>query len=361
MNQNATLKSNGNKTVIIMAGGTGGHIFPGLALAHELRKNNWTVHWLGSPHHMEAKILADQPFAFEAVEFSGVRGKGKLQTLTAPWRLMKACVQAYRVLRKVEPKLIIGFGGYITVPASLVALFLNIPVWLHEQNSVAGMANRLLSKWAKQVFSAFPGVLPRAQWVGNPLRSQFSQQPVPSIRFQNRQGPLKILVVGGSLGAQALNEYVPKALALIPASERPQVLHQAGAQHLTQLQKTYADVGVVAETTAFIEDTAQAFAQADLIICRAGASTVTEIAAVGAAALFVPFPHAVDDHQTVNANYLVQHQAAYLMPQHQMSAEKLAKFIQATHRSDLLSKAENAYQQRKINAATTIANHAEKI
>lgn len=354
-------KKSNVKTAIIMAGGTGGHIFPGLALAHELHKNNWKVHWLGSPHHMEAQLLADQPFPFEAVEFSGVRGKSWRETITAPFRLIKACFQAYRVLRNVKPIVIIGFGGYITVPAAVVALFLNIPVWLHEQNSVAGMANKLLSKWAKQVFSAFPNVLPKAQWVGNPLRQIFAEKAQPFERFKNRQGPLKILVVGGSLGAQALNDNVPKALALIDPVNRPSVIHQAGAKHLTQLESLYLQLGVKAQTTAFIQDTAQAFADADLIICRAGASTVTEIAAIGAAAIFVPFPHAVDDHQTVNANYLVGHQAAWLLPQHQLTPEKLAELIQKTNRTELLTMAENAYQQRKINAAQSIALIAQNI
>lgn len=349
------------KTAIVMAGGTGGHIFPGLALAHELHKNNWDVHWLGSPHHMEAKLLADQPFAFEPVEFSGVRGKSWKETITAPFRLMKACAQAYRVLRRVKPDLIIGFGGYITVPAALVAFFLKTPVWLHEQNSVAGMANKLLSKWAKQVFSAFPNALPNAQWVGNPLRQIFTEQAAPALRFANRQGPLKILVVGGSLGAQALNENVPKALALIDGANRPTVLHQAGAKNLQTLSQLYEQLGVVAQTTAFIENTAQAFADADLIICRAGASTVTEIAAIGAAAIFVPFPHAVDDHQTVNAQYLVQHQAALLLPQNQLTPEKLSELIQNMQRNDLLIMAENAYQQRQIKAAQIIANKAQTI
>lgn len=349
------------KTAIIMAGGTGGHIFPGLALANELHRNNWTVHWLGSPHHMEAQLLANQPFAFEAVEFSGVRGKSWRETITAPFRLIKACAQAYKILRRVKPNLIIGFGGYITVPAAVVALFLNIPVWLHEQNSVAGMANKLLAKWAKQVFSAFPDVLPKAQWVGNPLRQIFTDKAQPAERFKNRQGALKILVVGGSLGAQSLNENVPKALALIDPANRPSVIHQAGAKHLSQLESRYSQLGVQAQTTAFIQDTAQAFADADLIICRAGASTVTEIAAIGAAAIFVPFPHAVDDHQTVNANYLVAHQAAWLLPQNQLTPEKLAELIQKTNRSELLTMAENAYQQRKINAAQSIALLAQNI
>jgi UDP-N-acetylglucosamine--N-acetylmuramyl-(pentapeptide) pyrophosphoryl-undecaprenol N-acetylglucosamine transferase len=232
---------------------------------------------------------------------------------------------------------------------------------LHEQNSVAGLANKVLAQIADKVLSAFPGVLPKAQWVGNPMRAAFLEQAPPAQRFEARSGVLRVLVVGGSLGAQALNSLVPQALALIPVDQRPQVIHQGGAKHLNNLQDNYSKAGVQAELLAFIDDTASAFAEADLVICRAGASTVSEIAAVGAAALFVPFPHAVDDHQTVNAKFLVNQQAAWLMPQSSLTATALAEFIQSINRGQLLQAADKAYGLRKTTAAFDVVQACEEV
>jgi UDP-N-acetylglucosamine--N-acetylmuramyl-(pentapeptide) pyrophosphoryl-undecaprenol N-acetylglucosamine transferase len=256
---------------------------------------------------------------------------------------------------------LVGLGGYISFPGGMMGVLCGKPLVLHEQNSVAGLANKVLAQVADLVLSAFPGVLPKAQWVGNPMRTAFLTQDSPAQRFEGRQGVLKVLVVGGSLGAQALNSLVPQALALIPADQRPQVIHQGGAKHLDTLTTNYAAAGVQAELTAFIDDTAAAFAQADLVICRAGASTVSEIAAVGAAALFVPFPHAVDDHQTVNAQFLVNQQAAWLMPQHSLTAESLANFLQTTDRKQLLQAAINAYALRKTGAAHDVVTACEEV
>jgi UDP-N-acetylglucosamine--N-acetylmuramyl-(pentapeptide) pyrophosphoryl-undecaprenol N-acetylglucosamine transferase len=235
------------------------------------------------------------------------------------------------------------------------------PLVLHEQNSVAGLANKVLAQVADRVLSAFPGVLPKSQWVGNPMRSAFLEQTSPAQRLEGRQGVLKVLVVGGSLGAQVLNSVVPQALALIPVEQRPQVIHQGGAKHLDTLTTNYAAAGVQAELTAFIDDTAAAFAQADLVICRAGASTVSEIAAVGAAALFVPFPHAVDNHQTVNAKFLVEQQAGWCMPQHSLTPQALADFIRHTNREQLLQAAQNAYALRKTSAAQAVVAACEEV
>ncbi|MCJ7800491.1 MAG: undecaprenyldiphospho-muramoylpentapeptide beta-N-acetylglucosaminyltransferase, partial [Polaromonas sp.] len=289
--------------VLVMAGGTGGHIFPGLAVAEALRERGWRVHWLGgrgraSEASMESQLVPPRGFAFESIEFSGVRGKGPASLVLLPVRLLKAFWQSVRVIRRVKPDVVVGLGGYISFPAGMMSVLLGKPLVLHEQNAVAGMTNKVLASVAKQVFTAFPDVLNGADWVGNPLRPAFTRQPGPEARFAGRSGPLKLLVVGGSLGARALNELVPQALALIPADQRPQVTHQSGAREIDALRAHYAAAGVQAELTPFIDDTAQAFADADLVICRAGASTVTEIAAVGAAALFVPLPSAVDDHQT---------------------------------------------------------------
>ncbi len=258
---------------------------------------------------------AAQGFPFETIDFSGVRGKGLLTLALLPLRLLKAFAQAWAVVRRVRPDVVIGLGGYISFPGGMMAALAGKPLILHEQNSVAGMANKVLANVASRVFCAFPNALPGAQWVGNPLRQAFLQQPPPAERFAGRSGPLRILVVGGSLGAKALNDTVPQALALIPPEQRPQVRHQSGAKQIQALRASYAAAGVQAELTPFIDDTASAYAQADLVICRAGASTVTELAAVGAAAIYVPFPHAVDDHQTTNARFVVDAGGGWVVQQ----------------------------------------------
>jgi len=243
----------------------------------------------------------------------------------------------------------------------MMATLLGKPMVLHEQNSVAGLANKVLAQIADRVFTAFPKVLKGAAWVGNPLREAFTAQPAPAERFAGRSGPLRLLVVGGSLGAKALNDTVPQALALIPADHRPQVVHQSGAKQIDALRASYAAAGVEATLTPFIEDTASAFAQADLVIGRAGASTVTEIAAVGAAAIFVPFPHAVDDHQTTNARFLVEQGGGWLVPQAELTPQSLADQLQKLTRAELLQRAQNAYQQRKTNATREVVVACEEL
>jgi UDP-N-acetylglucosamine--N-acetylmuramyl-(pentapeptide) pyrophosphoryl-undecaprenol N-acetylglucosamine transferase len=350
------------RTALVMAGGTGGHIFPGLAVAELLRSRGWNVHWLGAPApSMESQLVPPKGFAFEAVRFGGLRGKGVVTAALLPVRLLQAFWQSLQVVRRIKPDVLVGLGGYISFPGGMMGVLCGKPLVLHEQNSVAGLANKVLAQVADLVLSAFPGVLPKAQWVGNPMRTAFLTQDSPAQRFEGRQGVLKVLVVGGSLGAQALNSVVPQALALIPVEQRPQVIHQGGAKHLDTLTTNYAAAGVQAELTAFIEDTAAAFAHADLVICRAGASTVSEIAAVGAAALFVPFPHAVDDHQKVNAKFLVEQQAAWLMPQSMLNPQALADFIRHTNREQLLQAAQNAYALRKTSAAQAVVAACEEV
>ena len=322
------------RCALVMAGGTGGHIFPGLAVAEALRERGWRVHWLGgkgsaSRPSMESQLVPPHGFAFESIDFSGVRGKG-LATLAL-------------------------------FPAGMMSVLLGKALVLHEQNSVAGMVNKLLASVADRVFTAFPDVLTKAEWVGNPLRPAFTRQPDPAVRFVARRGPLKLLVIGGSLGAAALNELVPKALALIPAAVRPQVTHQSGARQIDELRAHYQAAGVQAELTPFIEDTAQAFADADLIICRAGASTVTEIAAVGAAALFVPFPSAVDDHQTVNAKFLTTQGGGWLVQQRDLTPEKLAIMLQKTERLTLVQSALKAKTMQKVPATAQLVAACEAL
>ena len=339
---------------LVMAGGTGGHIFPGLAVAQALRAEGWRVHWMGAPNSMESQLVPPRGFAFETVEFGGVRGKGPMTWLKLPIKLGRAFWQSLQVVRRVQPDVVLGLGGYITLPGGLMARLCGKPVVLHEQNSVAGLSNKVLARVASRVFTAFPDVFTQGAWVGNPLRPEFTEQAPPAVRFAGRCGPLRVLVVGGSLGAKALNDIVPQALALLPADQRPQVIHQSGAKQIEALRANYAAAGVQAELTPFIDDTASAFAQADLVICRAGASTVTEIAAVGAAALFVPFPHAVDDHQTTNAQFLVAHGGGWLMPQSQLNAQGLALQLAGLQRESLLACAEKAYEQKKTNATRDV-------
>ncbi|MDP2368369.1 undecaprenyldiphospho-muramoylpentapeptide beta-N-acetylglucosaminyltransferase [Rhodoferax sp.] len=354
------------RCVLIMAGGTGGHIFPGLAVAIALRERGWRVHWLGGKGtsanpSMESQLVPKQGFAFEALDFSGVRGKGLLTLALLPTRLLRAFWQSLKVLRRVKPDVVVGLGGYITFPAGLMSVWLAKPLVLHEQNSVAGLANRVLASMADRVFTAFPDVLKRAQWVGNPLRRAFLDRPGPAERFAGRSGALRLLVVGGSLGARSLNNIVPRALALIPKDQRPQVVHQSGAKQIDELRGNYTAAGVLAELTPFIDDTAQAFADADLVICRAGASTVTELAAVGAAAVLVPFPSAVDDHQTHNARFLVDQGAAWLVPQSELSPESLAKMLQKTERTILLEYALRAKSLEKTTATEQIVAACEEL
>ena len=366
-----------NKTAVIMAGGTGGHIFPGLAVAEALRSQGWAVHWLGGPDSMESQLVPARGFAFECVHFSGVRGKGVGALLRLPARMLGAMRQSRAILRRLQPAVVIGFGGYITAPAGLVAASLGIPLMLHEQNSVAGMANKWLSRFAKRVFTAYPNVLGasshtdkgaafaggtgKACWVGNPLRTIFLQQDAPQQRMAGRTGKLQLLVVGGSLGAKALNDTVPQALALLDEAHRPHVMHQSGAKQIEALRANYTAAGVQAELTPFIDDTAQAFADADVVICRAGASTVTEIAAVGAAAIYVPFPHAVDDHQTSNANFLVQAGGGWLLQQDALDAQKLAEMLQNMQRSTLLNVAIKAKTMQKIDATREVVAACEEL
>jgi UDP-N-acetylglucosamine--N-acetylmuramyl-(pentapeptide) pyrophosphoryl-undecaprenol N-acetylglucosamine transferase len=346
---------------LVMAGGTGGHIFPGLAVAEALRERGWRVHWLGAPGSMESRLVPPRGFALETIDFGGVRGKGVKTLLLLPLRLQRAFWQALQVVRRVKPDVVVGLGGYIAFPGGMMGVLMGKPLVLHEQNSVAGLVNKVLAGVADRVFTAFPAVFPKGEWVGNPLRAAFLQQPPPQTRFEGRSGPLRLLVVGGSLGAKALNDTVPQALALIPEAERPSVVHQSGEKQIDALRASYAAAGVSAELTPFIDDTAQAFAEADLIICRAGASTVTEIAAVGAAALFVPFPSAVDDHQTTNARFLVDAGAAWLVPQTELTPAALAQKLQALQRTQLMEMARKAKQMEKTDAVAAVVAACEQL
>ena len=348
-------------TLMVMAGGTGGHVFPGLAVAHWMQARGWRVVWLGNASGMEATLVPKHGIAMEYVRFGGVRGKGIKTKLMLPVNLLRACSQSLRALRTVKPDVVLGMGGYITFPAGLMSKLSGTPLVLHEQNSIAGLANKVLAHVAKRVLVAFPNALPNAEWTGNPIRAELAEALPPKERYAARNDAaarLNVLVVGGSLGAAALNETVPKALALLDPALRPRVVHQAGAKHIDALKANYAAAGLSADDDVqlvpFIDDMASAYAAADLVICRSGAMTVSEIAAVGVAALFVPFPFAVDDHQTTNAAFLANAGAAHLIQQRDLSAEKLAGWLREQTRETLGHMAEKARALAKPDAAERV-------
>src|SRR5512146_116317 len=344
-----------SRTIMIMAGGTGGHIFPGLAVADALRARGWNVVWLGAPGSMEAELVPKHGYPVAWVNFSGVRGKGALRLLTLPFTLLRALAQSADAIFRHRPDVVLGMGGYITMPGGLMAAILRRPLVIHEQNSIAGLSNKVLAKLATRVLSGFPAVLKRTQWCGNPVRADIAALPEPQGRYAGRSGKLNVLVVGGSLGAQALNEALPQALALLNEQERPNVLHQTGKKHFDAVQQLYTRAGVQADIRAFLDDMANQYAKADVVICRAGALTVAELAAAGVASVLVPFPFAVDDHQTSNARFLSEHGAAVLLPQTELNAEKLAQQLRELNREKLLAMAQQARSVAKPDATQQVA------
>lgn len=352
--------SNHAPTLLVMAGGTGGHIMPGLAVAREMQSRGWNVVWLGDPERMEGRLVPSQGIQLLPLRFSGLRGKGVLALLKLPFTLSRALWQARQVLRAQAPDVVLGMGGYVAFPGGVMAKLAGIPLVIHEQNAVAGTANRWLARLASKVLVGFPGALPGAVMVGNPVRQEMLQLAPAAERYAQRPGPLRVLVVGGSLGASVLNRVVPKALGLLPLGQRPLVRHQAGEQHLAGLQSAYAEAGVTAECHAFIDDMAQALAWADVLVCRAGAMTVAEVAAVGVAALFVPLPHAIDDHQTANARYLSDCHGAWLCKQSDLTAEWLAGWLGELNRSQLSAAASHAREHAALHATQHIADACEQ-
>lgn len=342
------------KTILIMAGGTGGHIMPGLAVAAEMKRLGWRVVWMGHPDGMEARLVPKQGYEMSWVRFGALRGKGLMRKLMLPWNLLSGFWQARRELKRVQPDVVLGLGGFITFPGGMMAALMGVPLVLHEQNSIAGLANKVLARFASRVLSGFPNALPGATWVGNPVRAEIAALQAPAPRFEGRQPPLRLLVVGGSLGAAALNSLVPECLALLSPDSRPVVVHQAGEKHIEALRTNYARAGVTANCVSFIDDMAGAYEWADIVICRAGALTIAELAAAGVGSVLVPFPHAVDDHQTENARFLANAGAAILVPQAELKPEKLA-LIQNLTRAQLLQMAERARDLSKPEAAAEVA------
>jgi UDP-N-acetylglucosamine--N-acetylmuramyl-(pentapeptide) pyrophosphoryl-undecaprenol N-acetylglucosamine transferase len=348
-------------TVMITTGGTGGHIFPGLAVAAELVSRNWGVFWLGTREGMEARIVPDYKIDFEGLNFGSVRGKGLVRFLLGPLAILAACWQARGVIRRRRPNVVVGFGGFASFPGALMAVAQDVPLVIHNLDARPGLANRILRYGAERVLTGFPhtfgaGRDKKVAWVGNPLRADIVAVPPPEQRFEGRSGRLDLLVVGGSLGAAALNERVPQALALIAAAERPHVTHQAGDKHIEALRSGYASAGVEAECLPFIEDMARRYAKADVVICRAGATTVAELAAVGIGSVLIPFPHAADDHQVDNARVLAERGAAEVIPQQEFTPERLAGWLRAATRERLLAMAIAARTLRRADATQRVAD-----
>jgi UDP-N-acetylglucosamine--N-acetylmuramyl-(pentapeptide) pyrophosphoryl-undecaprenol N-acetylglucosamine transferase len=347
------------KTILIMAGGTGGHIFPGLAVAEQMRAAGWEVVWMGARGGMEERLVPKHGYRAAWIRAKAARGKGLMQKLLLPANLLYSFWESARHIRSLRPNVVLGLGGYVAFPGGMMASLWNRPLALHEQNAIPGLANKVLAQVSDKVMAGFPQALKNAEWTGNPVRAEIAAIASPETRFQGRQGPLRILVVGGSLGAQALNESVPKALALM--SERPQVVHQAGEKHLDALRKHYAEAGVKGELVAFIDDMARRYAEADLVICRAGAVTIAELSAGGMASILVPFPHAVDDHQTANGKFLADHGAALLIQQRDLTPQKLAQMIQGLDRGSLHDMARKARALGKPDAARVVAQRCMSI
>ena len=349
------------RSILIMAGGTGGHIFPALAVADVLRAEGWKVTWLGAPNSMEAELVPKHGYEVAWVRFSGLRGKGIVRKLMLPLNLLLALWQSAVALFRYRPDVVLGMGGYITFPGGVMATLLRKPLVIHEQNSIAGMSNKALAKIAARVLSGFPGVLKGAEWCGNPVRDSIAALPAPGQRYAARSGVLNVLVVGGSLGAQAINECLPQALFCMPQEMEPRVIHQTGKKHFEDVQELYLSAGITAEVKPFLDDMAHYYAWADVVICRAGALTVAELAAAGVASILIPFPFAVDDHQTGNAKFLSDKGAAILIQQTELTPRGLARVLEEMTREKALGMAQAARALAQPAAAQRVAKICKEL
>ena len=351
--------------ILVMAGGTGGHVFPALAVADELRARGVEVSWLGSRRGLEAEVVPKAGYPIDYINVSGLRGKGALSWLLAPVKLLMALAQGWAIMRRRHPSAVLGMGGFVTGPGGLAAWLTRCPLLIHEQNARAGLTNRLLVPFARRVMEAFPGSIKNRNNIlhtGNPLRSDFiSKDFSSSDENKNNDGTLRLLVVGGSLGAARLNEVVPAALAKLSIEARPEVWHQAGRRNIDSAQAAYKDEGIEARVVPFIPDMVEAYRWADLVLCRAGAMTVAELAAVGVASILVPFPYAADDHQTANARYLADNAAAVLLPQTQLTPERLGELIKEATPEALRKMAEAASRLALMNATRDVADQCMEV
>ncbi len=344
--------------VLIMAAGTGGHIFPGLSVAECLQQKGARVTWLGTPGGLENKVVPAHGIALEQVQIGGVRGKGLIGWLMLPFQLLRAMVQVLGVIRRTRPSVCLSMGGYIAGPGGLVAKLLGLPLIIHEQNAIAGLTNRVLTKLADRVFTGFPDVLKKGEWVGNPVRESIASLPHPQIRWADRAGPLRLLVIGGSQGARIFAKQLPVALQSLSASQEIKVLHQAG-RVMDEAKQAYAKVQLPAhvdvDLVEFVDDMAKAWGEADVAITRAGALTIAELSAAGVGALLVPFAQAVDDHQSANAQHLSEAGAAWQIAESDLSVERLAEWLTQLDRVDLLQRAERARALAQSGAADAVA------
>ena len=348
-------------TVMITAGGTGGHVFPGLAVAAKLVARGWRVFWLGTKGGMEAGLVRGHGVDFEGVSFGGIRGKGWKGLVFGPLALLAACWQSIRIIRRRAPDVVLGLGGFASFPGALAGVALAKPLVLHDANAVAGLANRVLAYGADRILLGFPEAMKgrhaaKVEWVGNPVRDAIGSLPAPEARFAGRSGPLRLFVVGGSLGAAAINRCVPQALALMPAATRPHVVHQSGAPHVDALRASYEQAGVAALCLPFIDDMATHYADADVVLCRGGAITVAELAAVGVASIVVPLPGAIADEQSANAQFLVAAGAALTIPESNLAPERLAADLGSFTRATLLAMAIAARKLARADAADRVAD-----
>ena len=348
--------------VLIMAGGTGGHVMPALAVAACLQAQNIPVVWLGTQKGLEARLVPQAGYPIEWISVAGLRGKGIMRLLRAPFMLAHALFQAWVLIRRIRPRVVLGMGGFASGPGGIAARCLRIPLVVHEQNAIPGLTNRLLSRFASIVLEAFPGAFAakrRAVAIGNPVRAEIAALPAPAVRWAERHDAPRLLVLGGSQGAQALNECLPQALRLLAPELSVQIWHQTGANGYDMTVAAYAAAAVPARLEAFIDDMASAYGWADLVLCRAGALTVAELAAAGVGAVLVPFPYAVDDHQTANARYLEQAGAAHIVPQDQLDHESLAQHLSKLlqDRQELLRMAEAARTLAQTEAAAQVAQY----
>lgn len=358
--------SNVRAPVLIMAGGTGGHIFPGLAVAAALRARDVPVLWLGAEGGMENRIVPEHRVALRTLHVKGLRGKGLRQRIAAPWMLVRALFGAWRILREANPRSVLSMGGYVAGPGGIAAWLQRRPLLVHEQNRIAGFTNRVLARIARKVMAGFPDAFSEkshAEWTGNPVRADIAALPAPEVRFADRAGAPRLLVLGGSLGARTLNLGLPNALSCIPAGRRPEVRHQCGAQHVEATRAAYARVDVDASVEPFIADMASTYAWADFVICRAGALTLAELAAAGLGSILMPFPYAVDDHQTKNAEGFVAIGAAELVQDRDFDASHFAGMLERLLRDPdkRLAMANAARTLAKPDAADVIAQRCLEV
>ncbi len=352
--------------ILVMAGGTGGHVYPALAVARALQAKSREVVWLGTHAGLESRVVPAAGITLECISVKGLRQKGIAALAVAPFRLLLALSQSLRIIRRHKPAAVLGMGGFVSGPGGLAAWLTRRPLIIHEQNAIAGLTNRLLARLARVVLQAFPGSFSsrvRTETVGNPVRTEIAALDDPAIRYAGRQGPLRLLVLGGSQGALALNRIVPAALELLPDNLKPVVRHQTGAHTIGEAQAAYGAANIDVELTPFIENMADAYAWADLVVCRAGALTVAEIAAAGLPAIFVPFPFAVDDHQTANARPMADAGAAALLPEKELSGETLGGLLRQwlSSREELLRKAMKARELARPDALERIADHCLRL